>query len=120
MKSVGSDPLLATAAAEKEGFRLQVKLAPQRDVAHERSAGFAGHPLPHQEALGEHPQQEGEEGGDGVRSGPGAARTILLFHTISARPSKPSYGPSSIFMELGSYFCSCKNKKRHHHHRLVQ
>jgi hypothetical protein len=23
-----------------------------------------------------------------VRSGPGAARTILLFHTISARPSK--------------------------------
>ena len=42
MKSVGSDPLLATAAAEKEGFRLQVKLAPQRDVAHERSAGFAG------------------------------------------------------------------------------
>ena len=28
-----------------------------------------------------------EEGG-GVRSGPGAARTTLLFHTISARPSK--------------------------------
>jgi hypothetical protein len=24
----------------------------------------------------------------GVRSGPGAARTILLFHTIGARPSK--------------------------------
>ena len=24
----------------------------------------------------------------GVRSGPGAARTILLFHTISDRPSK--------------------------------
>jgi hypothetical protein len=30
----------------------------------------------------------GEEEGGGVRSGPGSARTILLFHTISARPSK--------------------------------
>ena len=30
----------------------------------------------------------GDEEGCGVRSGPGAARTILLFHTISARPSK--------------------------------
>ena len=30
----------------------------------------------------------GEEEGGGVRSGPGAARTILLFHTISARPLK--------------------------------
>jgi hypothetical protein len=30
----------------------------------------------------------GEEEGGGVRSGPGEARTILLFHTISARPSK--------------------------------
>jgi hypothetical protein len=29
-----------------------------------------------------------EEEGDGVRSGPGAARTILLFYIISARPSK--------------------------------
>ena len=29
----------------------------------------------------------GEEGG-GVRIGPGAARTILLFHIISARPSQ--------------------------------
>ena len=28
----------------------------------------------------------GGGGGGGVRSGPGAARTILLFHTISARP----------------------------------
>ena len=27
-----------------------------------------------------------------VRSGPGVARTILLFHTISARPLKASYG----------------------------
>ena len=30
----------------------------------------------------------GQEEGGGVRSGPGAARTILLFHIISARPSK--------------------------------
>jgi len=30
----------------------------------------------------------GRKRGGGVRSGPGAARTILLFHTISARPSK--------------------------------
>jgi hypothetical protein len=29
-----------------------------------------------------------EEEGGGVRSGPGAARTILLLHIISARPSK--------------------------------
>jgi hypothetical protein len=32
----------------------------------------------------------GEEEGGGVRSGPGAARTIPLFHTISARPPKQS------------------------------
>ena len=34
---------------------------------------------------------EGSSGGrkrGGVRSGPGAARTILLFHIISARPPK--------------------------------
>jgi hypothetical protein len=31
-------------------------------------------------------EQVEEEGG--VRSGPAAARTILLFHIISARPSK--------------------------------
>ena len=30
----------------------------------------------------------GEEEGGGVRSGPGEARTILLFHIISVRPSK--------------------------------
>ena len=30
----------------------------------------------------------GEEEGGGVRSATGAAGTILLFHTISARPSK--------------------------------
>ena len=30
----------------------------------------------------------GEEEGGGVRSGPGEARTILLFHIISATPPK--------------------------------
>ena len=30
----------------------------------------------------------GEEEGGGVRSRPGVARTILLFHTISVRPPK--------------------------------
>jgi hypothetical protein len=30
----------------------------------------------------------GEEEGGGVRRGAGAARTILLFHIMSARPSK--------------------------------
>jgi hypothetical protein len=59
MKSVGSDPLLATAAAEKEGFRLQVKLAPQRDVAHERSAGFAGHPKHWVNSLSKRGRKEG-------------------------------------------------------------
>jgi hypothetical protein len=54
----------------------------------------------------------GGEGG-GVRSGPGAASTILLFHTISARPSQqPLMAPTflKVYMELGFYFCFCKNK----------
>jgi hypothetical protein len=49
----------------------------------------------------------GEEEGGGVRSGPGAARTILLFHIISARPSKQSLMVRTflkVYMELGSYF----------------
>ena len=42
-----------------------------------------------------------------MRSGPGAARTILLFHIISAEPSKqPLMVPTfpRVYMELGSYF----------------
>jgi hypothetical protein len=42
-----------------------------------------------------------------VRSGPGAARTILLFHIISARPSKQPRVVRTflkVYMELGSYF----------------
>ena len=51
----------------------------------------------------------GEEEGGGVRSGPGEARTILLLHIISARPSKqPVYGTYlpqvKVYMELGSSF----------------
>ena len=43
----------------------------------------------------------------GVRSGPGAARTILLFHIISARPSKQPRMVRTflkVYMDLGSYF----------------
>jgi hypothetical protein len=54
----------------------------------------------------------------GVRSGPGAASTILLFHTISARPSKQ---PRKVVSTLGVYsfgliFVSASTDKRHHHH----
>jgi hypothetical protein len=43
----------------------------------------------------------------GERSGPGAARTIQLFHIISARPSKQPLMVRTflkVYMELGSYF----------------
>ena len=49
----------------------------------------------------------GEEERGGVRSGPGAARTILLFHIISARPSKQPPMVRTflkVYVELGSYF----------------
>ena len=42
-----------------------------------------------------------------MRSGPGAARTILLFHIISARPSKQPLMVRTFlkgYVELGSYF----------------
>ena len=46
-----------------------------------------------------------------MRSGPGEARTILLFHIISARPSKQPLMVrtflkvvTKVCMELGSYF----------------
>ncbi len=54
----------------------------------------------------------GEEEGGGVRSWPGAARTILLLHIISARPSnykQPLIVSTflkdrvKVYMELGSY-----------------
>ena len=63
----------------------------------------------------------GDEEGGGVRSGPGAARTILLFHTISARPSKQ---PRMVGSTLGVYsfgmiFVSARTNKRHHHLGLI-
>jgi hypothetical protein len=53
-----------------------------------------------------------------VRSGPGAAWTILLFHTISARPSKL---PRMVGSTLGVYgfgliFVSARTNERYHHH----
>jgi hypothetical protein len=56
-----------------------------------------------------------------VRSGPGAARTILLFHTISARPSKE---PGMVGSTFGVYsfaliFVSARTNKRHHHQRYM-
>ena len=42
-----------------------------------------------------------------MRSGPGAARTILLFHIISARPSKQPRMLRTflkVYIELVSYF----------------
>jgi hypothetical protein len=42
-----------------------------------------------------------------VRSGPGEARTILLLHIISVRPSKQPLMVRTFlkeYMELGSYF----------------
>jgi GTPase involved in cell partitioning and DNA repair len=42
-----------------------------------------------------------------VRSGPGEARTILLLHIISVRPSKQSLMVRTflkVYIELGSYF----------------
>ena len=57
--------------------------------------------------------------GVGVRSGPGEARTILLLHIISDRPSKQSLMVRifhKVYMEICSYFVSARTKKRHHHH----
>jgi hypothetical protein len=42
-----------------------------------------------------------------VKSGPGAVRTILLFHIISVRLSKQPHMVRTflkVYMELGSYF----------------
>ena len=42
-----------------------------------------------------------------MRSGPGEARTILLLHIVSVRPSKQPLMVRTflkVYMELGSYF----------------
>jgi hypothetical protein len=53
----------------------------------------------------------------GVKSWPGAARTILLFHVISARPSKQScmVGSTLGVYSFGLIFVSARTNKRHHH-----
>ncbi len=53
-----------------------------------------------------------------MRSGPGSARTILLFHTISARPPKqPRMVESTLRVyRFGLIFVSARTNKRHHHH----
>ncbi len=54
-----------------------------------------------------------EEEGDGVRSGPEAARTILLSHIISARPSKqPLLVITSLKVCGLLIFVSAKNKQK--------
>jgi hypothetical protein len=54
----------------------------------------------------------GEEEGGGVRGGPGAARTILLFHIISVRPSKqPSMVGSTLGVHLSEQ-CTCSCGRR--------
>jgi hypothetical protein len=55
-----------------------------------------------------------------VKSRPGAARTILLFDIISARPSKQ---PRMVGSTLGVYsfgliFVPARTNKRYHHHDL--
>ena len=62
----------------------------------------------------------GEEERGGVRSGPGAARTILLFHIISARPCKQPRVVRTflkVYTELGSYFWFLQEQIKRHHHQ---
>jgi hypothetical protein len=56
----------------------------------------------------------------GVRRRPGAARTILLFHIISARPSKQArmVGSTLGVDSFGLTFVSARTNKRHHHRGL--
>jgi hypothetical protein len=54
--------------------------------------------------------------GGGVKIGTGAARTILLFHNISARTSKQPLMViiirifPKVYAALDPIFCFCKNK----------
>jgi hypothetical protein len=63
-------------------------------------------------------QDRGLRGGEEGGGGPGEARTILLLHIISVRPSKqPLMVRTSlkVSMELGLYFVSARTNKRHNH-----
>jgi hypothetical protein len=55
-----------------------------------------------------------------VRSRLGAARTILLLHTISARPSKQPrmVGSTLAVYSFALIFVSARTNKRHHHKRM--
>ncbi len=58
----------------------------------------------------------GEGEGGGVRSGPGAARTILLVNIISARPSKQPLVVRTFLKVYGAWllcFVSARTNKRH-------
>jgi hypothetical protein len=60
----------------------------------------------------------GEEEGGGVRSGPGAARTIQLFHIISARPSEQPLMVRTflkVYRAWLLFFVSERTNKGHHH-----
>ena len=58
----------------------------------------------------------GEEERGGERSGPGAARTILLVHIISARPSKqPLIIRTFLYGAWLLFFVSARTNKGHHH-----
>jgi hypothetical protein len=50
----------------------------------------------------------------------GAARTILLFHTISTRPAKQSrmVGSTLGVYSFGLIFVSARTNKRHHHQNV--
>jgi hypothetical protein len=56
-----------------------------------------------------------------VRSRLGAARTILLLHTISARPSKEPrmVGSTLAVYSFALIFVSARTNKRHHHHHCA-
>ncbi len=54
-----------------------------------------------------------------MRSGPGAARTILLFHISSARPSKQPLMVRTfltVYMELGSCFVFLQEQLKDSYH----
>ena len=66
------------------------------------AAGAAGGPIFWDPSM----NRKGQEKGGGVRSGPGSPWSILLFHIISARPSKQPLIIRTflkVYMELGSY-----------------
>ena len=61
----------------------------------------------------------GEEEGGGVRSGSGEARTILLLHIISVRPSKQPLMVRTfltVYMELGSCFLFLQEQIKDSYH----